>query len=103
MNSAWSREAQSAMLPRLISRRTWAVPVLPAILISPSWSRLLAPVPEPLTTRNMPSCVTASCSGVNCSGGPNGFGRPNMSEGTRFFPLAIRAVITASCSGETST
>ena len=35
--------------------------------------------------------------------GPSGFCPPNISDGKRFRPVAIREVITASCNGETET
>jgi len=90
-------------VPRAVIARTCAVPVLPHIWMPSSWSLLPTPVPWPLTTLNMPSRVTWSCSGVNGNSGPNGFGCPNISDGSRFLPLAIREVMTASCSGETET
>ena len=71
--------------------------------MSPICSLLATAVPPPLTTANIPSCATASCSGVKGRAGPSGAGRPNTSEGFSVRPEAIREVITASWSGETET
>ena len=71
--------------------------------ILPISSLLATAVPEPLTTLNIPSCGTASCSAVNGKAALGGVRCPKISEGWSARPEAMREVITASCNGETET